>query len=77
MRSISSPSMILSSAGPVKILWQDALERGVGGLDSQHRIVYQLADYRLLGVRLEVRPARFFRHPEHILGEIFIRVFRR
>ena len=44
-------------------------------LDGGHRVVDQLADGRLLGVGLEVRPARLLRHPEHVLGEVFVRVF--
>jgi hypothetical protein len=39
-------------------------------LDRGHRLVDQLADARLLGVGLKVRPARLLRHPEHILGQI-------
>ena len=40
-----------------------------------HRVVDQLADGRLLGVGLQMRPARLLRHPEHVLGEILVRVF--
>ena len=40
-----------------------------------HRVVDQLADGRLLGVGLQMRPARLLGHPEHVLGEILVRVF--
>ena len=43
-------------------------------LDGGHRLVDQLADGRLLGVGLEMRPARLLRHPEHVLGQILVRV---
>src|SRR5829696_5333977 len=36
--------------------------------------INQLADGRLLSVVLKMRPTRFLRHPEHVLGEILIRV---
>ena len=39
---------------------------------SRHRLVDQLADARLLGVGLKVRPARLLRHPEHVLGQILL-----
>jgi hypothetical protein len=57
------------------ILGQHALEAGVGLLDLGHRIVDQLADGRLLGVVLQMRPACFLGHPEHVLGQILVGVF--
>ena len=58
----------------VVVLGQHALEAGIGLLDLGHRLVDQLADGRLLGVGLQMRPARLLRHPEHVLGEVFVRV---
>ena len=58
----------------IVVLGQHALEAGVGLLDLGHRVVDQLADGRLLGVGLQMRPARLLRHPEHVLGQILVRV---
>ena len=44
-------------------------------LDGDHGIVDQLADGGLLGVGLQVRPAGVWRHPEDILGGVFVAVF--
>ena len=66
-RSISSPSITLSRAGR----WAGRLQAGIR-LDRWHRLVDQLADARLLGVGLKVRPARLLRHPEHVLGLILL-----
>ena len=49
----------------ITVLGQDAFEAGIRRLDRGHRHVDQLADARLLGVGLKVRPARLLRHPEH------------
>jgi hypothetical protein len=49
-------------------------EAGIGLLDLGHRLVDQLVYGRLLGVGLQMRPARIPRHPEHVLGEVFVRV---
>ena len=59
----------------VVVLGQHALEAGIVRLDGGHRVVDQLADGRLLGVGLQMRPARLLGHPEHVLGQIFVRVF--
>ena len=56
------------------VLGQDAFQAGIRHLDRGHRLVDQLADARLLGVGLKVRPARLLRHPEHVLGQILVRV---
>ena len=77
IRSISSPSITLLSAGPGVVLRQHALEAAVVLLDRDHRLVDQLADGGLLGVRLKVRPAGLLRHPEDVLGEIFVAGLRR
>ena len=61
---------------PVVVLGQHALERRVVALDRDHRIVDQLADRGLLGVRLEERPARFLRHPEDVQGAVLVRILR-
>ena len=44
-------------------------------LDRGHRVVDQLADGRLLGVGLQMRPARLLGHPEDVLGQVLVRVF--
>jgi hypothetical protein len=59
----------------VVVLWQHPLEAGVVRLDRSHRVVDQLTNRRLLCVRLQMRPARLLRHPEHVFGEVFVRVF--
>ena len=61
-RSISSPSITLSRAGRY---WAGRLQAGIR-LDRGHRLVDQLADARLLGVGMKVRPARLLRH--HLAG---------
>src|SRR5437870_13699124 len=62
-RSISSASITLSSAGRL-VLGQDAFQAGIRHLDRGHCLVDQLADARLLGVSLKVRPTPLLRHPE-------------
>src|SRR5258705_9509858 len=54
----------------IMVLGQDAFQAGSRHLDRGHRLVDQLADARLLGVGLKVRPARLLRHPEPVLGQI-------
>ena len=54
------------------VLGQDAFQAGIRHLDRGHRLVDQLADARLLGVGLKVRPTRLLRHPEHVLGQILV-----
>ena len=54
------------------VLGQDAFQAGSRHLDRGHRLVDQLADARLLGVGLKVRPARLLRHPEHVLGQMLL-----
>ena len=54
------------------VLGQDAFQAGIRHLDRGHRLVDQLADARLLGVGLKVRPARLLRHPEHVLGQMLL-----
>ena len=56
------------------VLGQDAFQAGSRHLDRGHRLVDQLADARLLGVGLKVRPARLLRHSEHVLGPILVEV---
>ena len=56
------------------VLGQHALERRVVALDAGHGVVHELADGGLLGLRLEVRPARLGRHPEDALGAVLVRV---
>ena len=54
------------------VLGQDALERSVVGLDRHHGVVDVLANRRLLGPGLEIRPSRFLRDPEDVLGEVLL-----
>src|SRR5947209_20621589 len=49
---------------PILVLGQDAFQAGIRRLDRGHRLVDQLADARLLGVSLKVRPTPLLRHPE-------------
>ena len=53
---------------------QHALEARVLALDRHHGVVDELADLGLLGIRLQVRPARLARHPEDVLGEVLVAV---
>src|SRR5207245_6516497 len=64
----SSPSITCRAPGDYSP-WA-AFQAGIRHLDRGHRLVDQLADARLLGVGLKVRPARLLRHPEHVLGQI-------
>src|SRR6266480_4697617 len=59
-RSISSPSITCRAPGDYSP-WA-----------GRHRLVDQLADARLLGVGLKVRPARLLRYPEHVLGQMLL-----
>ncbi len=54
---------LLVERGPGVVLGQHALERRVVALDGGHRVVDELADGRLLGACLEVRPARLLAAP--------------
>ena len=52
------------------VLAQHALEARVLALDRHHGVVDELADLGLLGVGLQVAPARLARHPEDVLGGV-------
>ena len=54
---------------------QDAFERGVVALDGDHGAIEQLADGRVFGAALQVRPSGFGRHPEDVVGGVFVAVF--
>jgi hypothetical protein len=54
---------------------EHALQHGILFLDRSQRIVDDLADSRLLGIVLQIRPARFLRNPEYIFGGVFISIF--
>lgn len=69
--SISSPTSPAERRATI-VRGQDAFQAGIRHLDRGHRLVDQLADARLLGVGLKVRPARLLRHPEHVLGLILL-----
>ncbi len=70
---MTEPLLVECRAGVV--FGQHALERRVVALDAGHRVIHELADRRLTGLRLQVRPARLGRHPEDVLGAVFVRVF--
>jgi hypothetical protein len=72
------------------VLGQDVLEHGgIGALDESIALSIRLPmsptplaggqhrgkDLRALGIGLQMVPARFGRHPEHMPGEVFLRVF--
>ena len=57
------------------VLRQHALQRIVLLFDGLHRRIDYLADVRVGGVRLDDLPARFLRHPEDVVGQIFVPVF--
>ena len=60
---------------PGVVLGQDAFQPGIVALDGDHRIIHHLADGRLLGLALEMRPPGLLRHPEDVLGPVFVGVF--
>ena len=63
---------LLVQSGTRIVLGQHARERGVVPLDARHRVVDELPDGGLAGLRLEVWPAGFGRDPEDGLGEILV-----
>ena len=58
------------------VLREDALEPGVRLFDAFHRVVDGLADRRLLRFGLELGPARFRGHPEHVVRKVLIAILR-
>ena len=66
---------LLVETGARVIFRQDTFERWVYVFDGDHRIVNQFADGGLLGVVLQVRPARFGRYPKNVDGAILVGVF--
>ena len=70
------PQALLVEAGAGVVLRQHALEAWVVALDRHHGVVHELADRRLLGIGLQVAPAGLGRNPEHVLGLVFVGVFR-
>ena len=67
---------LLVEAGTGVALGQHVLEHGVVALDCGHRVVHEPADDGLLGLGLEMAPARLRRHPEDVLGPILVGVLR-
>ena len=65
----------LVERGARVVLGEHALERGVVALDAGHRVIHELADGGLLGLRFQVRPARLGRHPEDAQRAVLVRVF--
>src|SRR5688500_12819654 len=72
IRSMSCPSRCLSSDARPKSFGSTSFI--VVALNAFHRGVDQLADCRLLRLRLQMRPARLRRHPEDAVPTIFIRI---
>ena len=70
------PQALLVEAGAGVVLRQHALEAWVVALDRHHGVVHELADGGLRGVGLQLAPAGLGRHPEHVLGLVFVGVFR-
>jgi len=63
--------------GPIEDSWKLLGTRAaVIAFQSDHRIIHILADARQLRTRLELRPACFDRHPEHIGGKVLVLVLR-
>ena len=60
---------------PGVVLGQDAFQPGIITLDGDHRLIDELADCRLLGLALEMRPPGLLRHPEDVLGPVFVGIF--
>jgi hypothetical protein len=56
------------------VLGQYALEHGIVALDAGHGVVHEPADGGLLRLGLQVRPARFGRHPEDAQGAVLVGV---
>ena len=65
----------LVERGARVVLRQHALERRVVALDSDHGVFHELADSGLFGLRLQVCPACFGRHPEDALRPVLVGVF--
>jgi hypothetical protein len=69
---------LLVEARPREVFGQhpDAvrLKRRVVALDGRHRVVHQLADGRLRGVGLQMRPACLLRHPEDAYRAVLVGV---
>ena len=71
---LAEPLLVERRAGVV--LGQHVLEHGVVALDRGHCIVHEPADDGLLGLGLEMAPARLRRHPEDVLGPVLVGVLR-
>src|SRR5450830_665134 len=67
--------LLLVDDGACVVFAQHALEARVLALDGHHGVVDELADLGLLGVGLQVAPARLARHPEDVVGEVLVAVF--
>ncbi len=71
---LSQTLLVESRTGVV--LWQNPLQPWVVAFDSNHRIVDDLSDRRLLRTGLEMRPTTFLGDPENIRGIVLIRILR-
>jgi hypothetical protein len=65
---------LLVERRPGVVFGEDTLKRRVVALDPCHSVVDQLADRRLLGLGLEVGPARPGRNPEDVVGPVLVAV---
>ena len=71
---MSLAEALLVEGGAGVLLGEHVLERLVVPLDGGHGVVDQLPDGGLLGLRLQVRPARLRRHPEDALRAVLVGV---
>ena len=69
---LAEPLLVEGGAGVV--FGQHLLERRVVALDAGHGDVDELADGRLARLGLQMRPAGLRRHPEDVLGDVFVAV---
>ena len=69
---LAKPLLVEGGAGVV--FGQHVLECGVVALDAGHGTVDELADGGLARLGLEMRPAGLGRHPEDVLGNVFVAV---
>ena len=68
--------MLLVDVWASVLFGENPLQRWVLALYRHHGVVDELADLRLLGVGLQVAPARLARHPEDVLGQVLVAIFR-
>ena len=69
---LTEPLLVEGGAGVV--FGQHVLEYGIVALDAGHGAVDELADGGLARLGLEMGPAGLRRHPEDVLGDVFVAV---